>query len=157
MKICCFTGHRHIHANDIVRIPELLDGVLENLIRDGVRIFRAGGAVGFDTVCALKVLEKKNKYPDVTLELCLPCKDQTQTWSERDAHIYNYILEHADRVRYAREKYTPGCMHERNRMLVDGSDHCIAFCSSSHGGTAYTCAYALSKQVELINLYDMMK
>lgn len=156
MKTCCFTGHRDICAEDIVRLPEVLDTTLDRLIASGVGVFRAGGAVGFDTLCALKVLEKKKKDPKIRLELCLPCKDQTQGWPERDVNIYNYILSAADSVRYVGEKYVRGCMHVRNRMLVDGSDVCVTYCKESVGGTAYTCRYALKRGVELINLADVL-
>ena len=156
MKICCFTGHRDICAQDIVRLPHAIDATLDRLIASGFSVFRAGGAVGFDTVCALKVLEKKKEHPSVKLELCLPCKDQTNGWPQRDISIYKYILSAADSVKYVGEKYRSGCMHERNRMLVDGSDVCVAYCKESKGGTAYTCKYALKCKVELINLADLM-
>lgn len=157
MKICCFTGHRSISAENIIKLPALLDTTISHLIEKGVTTFRTGGAVGFDTLCALKVLEKKKSNPDILLELCLPCKNQTDGWSEMDKSIYNYIISNADRVRYAHEKYVSGCMHDRNRMLVRDSDWCVAYCSSSKGGTAYTVKYALSYGLELINLYELIK
>jgi len=153
-KICCFTGHRKIENEYMARMPEALDALLDKLISVGVSHFRAGGAVGFDTLCALKVIEKKRKNPELTLELCLPCRDQTKTWSEREVYIYDYILAEADSVSYAEESYTQECMFKRNRMLVDGADVCLAFCSSDHGGTAYTVSYAEKNGVRVINLYD---
>ncbi len=155
-KICCFTGHRRIADGHIIRLPQLIDEELERLIGEGFTVFRAGGALGFDTLAALKVLEKKKKY-DISLELCLPCLDQTLGWSEREKQIFKYIFERADAVRYAEKHYTTGCMYKRNRMLVDGADLCLAFLSSSRGGTAYTCSYALSRGVELINLFDRIE
>lgn len=155
--VCCFTGHRRIYENHILKLPEVLSRTLDALIDKGVRTFRAGGAIGFDSLCALKVLEKKRSHPDVRLELCLPCRDQTSGWSERERYVYGYILERADAVRYAEERYVRGCMYKRNRMLVDGADYCVAFLAKNEGGTAYTCKYALSKGVELINLYDEME
>lgn len=152
--ICCFTGHRSIAPEYMIKLPALIGETLDTLVCRGVRVFRAGGAVGFDTLCALKVLEKKKTSPEIKLELCLPCRDQTRGWNESYRKIYDYILERADSVRYAHIKYTPTCMHDRNRMLVDGSDFCVAFCTSSSGGTAYTCSYALKCGTELINLYD---
>ncbi len=158
-KICCFTGHRNIADSHILRMPELLDRQLDELIKSGFSVFRAGGAIGFDTLCALKVLDKKRSYPDlsITLELCLPCTDQTNGWNDRDKHIYNYILERADKVRYAHELYVNGCMFDRNRMLVDGADLCLAYLASSKGGTAFTCSYAKKKGVALINTFDLLK
>ncbi len=156
-KICCFTGHRRIAENHILRLPGILTKTIDALIEKGVRTFRAGGAVGFDTLCALKVLETKMEHPDVRLELILPCRDQTSGWSEREKYVYGYILERADAVRYASERYASGCMYKRNRMLVDGSDYCVAFLAKGEGGTAYTCRYALAEGVELINLFDEME
>lgn len=156
-KICCFTGHRKIAEDHILRLPENLSHTLDELIERGVTVFRAGGAIGFDTICALKVLEKKRTYPDIRLELCLPCRDQTNGWSEREKYVYNYVLERADSVRYAENYYVSGCMYKRNRMLVDGADFCVAFLAKNEGGTAYTAKYALSKGVELINLFNGME
>ena len=153
-RICCFTGHREIKDEYILRLPEMLDSLLDKLIAKNVTIFRAGGARGFDTLCALKVLEKKKSNPDIRLELCLPCRDQTQNWGNQDAAVYNYILSHADAVSYAYENYTKGCMFKRNRMLVDGADICVAFCSSDRGGSAYTVSYAEQIGVPTVNLFD---
>ena len=57
--ICCFTGHRRIRPEIMPELSALLDRVLDTLINDGVTEFRTGGAVGFDTLAALKVLEKR--------------------------------------------------------------------------------------------------
>ena len=77
-KICMFTGHRYIEPERIVLLPRELDELLERLIGEGYLDFRCGGAQGFDTIAALKVLEKKKIYPDVKLHLFLPCREQTR-------------------------------------------------------------------------------
>lgn len=152
-KICCFTGHRQIPSELVVRLPERLDDLLEQLIADGYREFRCGGAQGFDTIAALKVLEKKKRYgEDIRLCLYLPCKDQTRGWSESAKRAYSMVLERADEVKFAADAYNSGCMHARNRGLVDGSDLCVAYCLSSHGGTAYTVLYARKQSVPVIML-----
>ena len=151
-KICMFTGHRYIEPERIVLLPRELDELLERLIGEGYLDFRCGGAQGFDTIAALKVLEKKKTYPDVNLHLFLPCRDQTRGWSEAAKRAYSIVLERADSVCYASENYTPNCMHARNRAMVDGSDLCVAYCTSSHGGTAYTVLYARKQGVEVICL-----
>jgi len=156
-KICCFTGHRKIAEDHILRLPEKLSHTLDGLIEQGVTVFRAGGAIGFDTLAALKVLEKKKDHPEIRLELMLTCHDQTRGWSEREKYVYNYILERADSARYAELRYVRGCAYKRDRMLVDGADVCVAFLAKNEGGTAYTAKYALSKGVELINLFDGME
>lgn len=149
-KICTFTGHRHIDADRIVLLPGKLDALLDKLISEGYRDFRCGGAQGFDTIAALKVLEKKKLFPDVKLHLFLPCRDQTRGWPENAKRAYTVVLERADSVTYTSESYTPSCMHERNRAMVDGSQLCVAYCTSSHGGTAYTLLYARREGVETL-------
>ena len=125
--ICCFTGHRDIDARHILQLPALLDREIEKLIVCGVDTFRGGGAVGFDMLSELKVIEKKKKYSFIRLELILPCRDQTKKWNEHSRAVYEYIASEADRIEYITDLYTPTCMRERNRALVDGSDFCLAF------------------------------
>ncbi len=153
----CFTGHRNIDKKDAVKIPGELKRILEELIARGARRFKAGGAMGFDTVAALCVLELKEKHPDISLVLALPCRDQTRGWSEDSKAVYDYILTKAARVEYVTDSYTSWCMHERNRRLVNGSQVCIAYLTQSSGGTAYTYGYALEKGLEVINIADRIK
>ncbi len=152
IEAVCFTGHRFIRRSNALPIPTKLKGVLETLIERGAYRFRAGGAIGFDTVAALCVLELREKHPHIKLELILPCRDQTKSWSEQEKQIYNYILSQASTVEYVTDRYTPWCMHERNRRLVNGSQVCIAYLTESRGGTAYTYSYAIKKGLEVINI-----
>ncbi len=152
----CFTGHRQIAYADAVKLPGLLEQVLPELIERGAVTFRTGGAIGFDTVAALKVLELKERYPHIRLELILPCRNQTEFWEEAAVRTYRYILEHADSVRFLFDTYFDGCMLERDRRLVEGSDVCVAYCKRSRGGTAYTFTHALRAGLEVVNLNDLI-
>lgn len=154
IEAVCFTGHRQIEQSDAYSIPTRLKELLSHLIARGAHRFRAGGAIGFDTVAALCVLELKETYPDISLELVLPCQDQTKSWNGQDRAVYDYILSQADTVEYVTETYKPWCMHERNRRLVNESQVCIAYLKHSTGGTAYTYSYALQKNIEVINLAE---
>ena len=154
IETVCFTGHRHIERSDAFSIPTRLKAILTELISGGAKRVRAGGAIGFDTGAALCVIELKESYPDISLELVLPCRDQTKSWEERDRIVYDYILSQASSVEYVTEHYTPWCMHERNRRLVNESQACIAYLKQSKGGTAYTYSYALQKNLEVINLAE---
>ena len=158
-KTCCFTGHRKISKEKLGELEELLDATLDKFVRAGIVNYRAGGALGFDTIAAERVLKLKEREdaPKVTLELILPCKDQTKGWTSDDIKRYEDILSRADKVVFLHESYTKGCMHERNRALVDGSEVCLAYCTSKEGGTAYTVAYAEKTDVAVINLARLMK
>lgn len=156
IRTVCFTGHRSIETAHALRLPAMLDAHIRTLIDRGARDFRAGGALGFDMLAALKVLEIKGVLPDVPIRLvlCLPCRDQTRGWDEPSRRAYRYVLDRADEVHYTADSYTPTCMLERDRALVDGSDACVAYCVRNRGGSFYTCSYALKRNVELINLAD---
>ena len=152
----CFTGHRSIEPEKACSIFNALSQMLHALIRHGATHFYAGGALGFDTIAALTVLRLKKTYPHIKLCLILPCKNQTKMWGDSDRAIYESILANADSVAYVSDTYTSQCMHERNRRLVDSTDFCIAFCEHNGGGTAYTMAYALKSEKELVNLSDFI-
>ena len=152
MKTCCFTGHRHIERDHLGRLPSLLEQEILRLLSEGVTVFRNGGAIGFDTVAALKVIAMRQVYPQMELEMWLPCRDQAARWPQEQRECYDYILSQADRVRYISERYTRFCMLERDRRMVDGSDVCVAYCLRTSGGTGYTCQYALHSGVELRNI-----
>ena len=152
-RSCCFTGHREIPASDAERLSTILRKYIKGLYeRKGIRRFFAGGALGFDTFAALAVLDLREQGIEVELCLLLPCRDQDKFWSARDRAVYKDILARADSVEYISEKYTPWCMHERNRALVDRSSVCVAYHTHSGGGTAYTVEYARSHLIEVYNV-----
>jgi len=150
----CFTGHRKIpqEQKDVVALRLKIE--ITKLIENGYRYFGAGGALGFDTLAAQTVLELKTEYPDVKLILVLPCLSQTRGWSARDIEIYEEIKNKADKVVYTSQEYTRGCMHKRNRHLVDNSSVCICYLTESTGGTAYTVNYAKEKGLMTINVAE---
>lgn len=150
--VCCFTGHRNIPTEQMDRLYALLDETILALREKGVRTFRAGGAMGFDTVAALRVLYLKSIGHDLELALVLPCRDQSSRWSKNAVLDYNFILSRADSIVYLYDTYNRFCMLERDRALVDGSGYCVSYLTQNRGGTAYTVSYALKKHLELINL-----
>ena len=151
-QTACFTGHRNVPSEYAEALAENLRKTLIEQINRGYRNFEAGGALGFDTLAAQAVLELRNEYPDVKLILVLPCLSQTRGWSVEDVKIYESIKSRADSVIYTSQEYTRGCMHKRNRYLVDNSSLCICYLTECAGGTAYTVKYAQKNDVEIINL-----
>ena len=149
---CCFTGHRQISPEIMTTLATELKSVLLQLIGDGFRFFCAGGALGFDTLAAETVLHLKMQYPKIRLILVLPCYEQTRGWKSEDVRRYEAIRQKADKVIYIAEHYTRGCMHLRNRYLVDYSAVCVAYCMRPTGGSAYTMAYARRQGVPVIRL-----
>lgn len=150
----CFTGHRKIQSENIAEAIRAIDELISELSAQGSVDFYAGGAIGFDTIAALCVLSAQEDGKDVRLHLILPCKDQTRGWSAEHLEKYNFIMSAASSVEYVSEEYVRGCMHKRNRALVDAADICVAYYNGeASGGTAYTVRYAKSQGVEVRNVY----
>ena len=125
--------------------------ILIDLIETGYQYFGAGGALGFDTLAAQTILELKADYPHIKLILVLPCLSQADGWSSHDQDIYEHIKTAADKVVYTSREYSKGCMHKRNRHLVDNSSICVCYLTENTGGTAYTVEYAKRMNLPVIN------
>lgn len=152
---CCFTGHRALPPEERGAIAYQLEQTVIMLIQAGIRFFGAGGARGFDTLAAQTILKLRRKYPHIKLILVLPCLSQTQGWRDEDIKVYESIKTAADKVTYTSEKYTQGCMHKRNRHLVDHSSICVCYLTEDRGGTAYMVNYAKKQGLKVINLADV--
>lgn len=144
---CFFTGHRYISLQDTAYIKSEIIRLCEELINNhNVNTFIAGGALGFDTIAALTVLELKKKYPHIKLHLYFPCTDQTKKWTERQKELWEKIKCDADNYRYiTNSEYVNGCMQLRNRAMVEDAYYGIAYCTKNFGGTASTVKFAAEK------------
>lgn len=151
-QTCCFTGHRIIPPDQLNEVQERLKKAILSSIHAGYRYFGAGGALGFDTLAAQQVLSLKKDFPNIKLILVLPCKSQTRGWDQDDIDVYERIKSSADKVVYTSENYYSGCMHKRNRHLVDNSSLCICYLTENSGGTHYTVQYAEQNALDIVNV-----
>ncbi len=150
-QTCCFTGHRQIPQEERKRIVDKLEGIIISLYQRGVCYYGAGGALGFDALAARTVLRLRESCPGMKLILVLPCLTQTRGWRPEDVAEYEHIKAQADKVVYTAQQYTPGCMHKRNRHLVDHSGVCVCYLTREKGGTAYTVNYAKKQGLNVVN------
>lgn len=156
-RSCCFTGHRALPKDLIPEIKALLKSEIITLIEKGYTDFYAGGALGFDTLAALSVLELKKDYPHIKLHIIMPCADQTIKWNKADIAVFESIRESADEVVCLAPRYFNGCMMIRNRHMVDASSAVIAYLTEVNGGSAATVKYASRKNVPVINIAEKLK
>jgi hypothetical protein len=64
------------------------------------------------------------------------------------------LLPRCDDVITLQGKYTPDCMHKRNRYMVDRANHLLAvYDGSGKGGTAYTVHYAQRKRRQILTIH----
>ena len=155
----CFTGHRPnllpfklINDDEnFLQFKSKLTEVVLNLINKGYTNFISGMALGIDTICAELILELKQKYTNLKLICCLPCKNQDRFWSKPDKIKYQSILKNADKIIYAVNKnYCTGCLQLRNKMMVDYSEIVVAVYYGFSGGTKQTIEYAKLQNKEII-------
>ena len=152
---CAFTGHRpkrfsfgyDENTAAFIQLQNVLSETIEQFIRTGITKFYTGMALGVDTWAAMAVLEKRKVYPHVQLVAVLPCETQADRWSTAQRERYfDFILPECDDVITLQTGYTPSCMQERNKYLVDHSDYLLAVYDGGDSfSTAYTVQYAKAK------------
>lgn len=151
---CCFSGHRAVARELVPELEKKLDAAVARLKGEGVKRFVCGGAVGFDTLAAQAVLRAKKTDPGVLLILALPCPEQAEKWSEKSRAVYQETVRAADVVYVVSPEYSPGCMHKRNRFMVDSSSRCVYYLTKNSGGTFSTVEYARKTGLKLIPLAE---
>lgn len=152
---CCFTGHRDL-GSDFSK--QNLRMAIESLIERGVKIFIAGGALGFDTEAALEVLRQRKAGKDVQLHVYVPCLEQDKYWKFQQKWMYKKILHHADYVDMPQNYYNNQCMKIRNYKMVENSSYVITYYNGKYySGTGQTYRYATKLGHEIINLCQNFK
>ena len=156
---CAFTGHRPSlyrfgfdeEHPDCLKIKLLMAQKIGELISGGVKNFLSGMALGADIWAAEIVLGFRESDPEIKLTAVIPCETQADKWSAEQRERYFNILAECDETVYIRRHYTPSCMFERNRYLIDNSDVLLAvYNGCKKGGTAFTVRYAKSLGKEVI-------
>jgi len=149
---CAFTGHRPKSfpwkydetAPDCVLLKEILQREIRTLAeKRGVTTFLSGMALGVDLWSPQIVLDLRAENPALRLDCILPCEGQEVKWETSMQDQYHAILAQADDVIYVNREYTPKCMLERNRYLVEYSSILLAVYNGvRRSGTGATVRYA---------------
>lgn len=155
-KTCFFTGHRIISNTAKPTLRSRVKELCIDLIKNkNVTDFICGGALGFDTLTAMTIIELKEEYPSIKLHLYFPCTDQSAKWSFYDKKIWDSIKLLADDYKYITDMpYMAGCMQLRNKAMVNDSNFGIAYCNRTFGGTYSTVKYAQEQGKNIIIISD---
>ena len=113
--------------------------------------------MGFDTIAAKAVIRFRLTHPDCRLHLIIPCKNQSERWSDRQRSMYDYTLFAADTVRFLSEEYTDNCMRRRNAELAKLSDIVIAYVGRESSGAGQTVRFAKAEGKRVYNLYPTLE
>lgn len=150
---CAFTGHRNLSPERLSALEPELKRLISLLASHQVHTFVTGGALGFDTLAAATVINlRRGEFPHIKLVLALPCPDQADRWSAADRALYLDIKQNADEVVVLSPAYTAGCMHKRNRYMVDRSSFLIGYVERPSGGSFSTLQYAQKQGLHIQNL-----
>jgi len=160
---CCFTGHRKLPEDKLEKITGKLDHAINLLAHVGYEYFICGGALGFDTLAAKRVLNAAKTRPNVHLVLALPCRNQTEKWVKEEDGIdavreYHRIKGLASAIYYIEDFYTPDCMNRRNRSMVERSSFCVAYYNGKfRSGAGQTFRMAKKEGMKIYNIFDLVK
>lgn len=153
-KSCCFTGHRNLPTSKTQEIADRTANEIRKLIvNHGVRFFRVGGAIGYDTLAAKVLFHlKETEFPHIRVILVYPFDGFSSRWAPTQrAEFERLWLKYDKRICIgtgaSREVYLA-----RDRHLADSSAYCIAYCTRNYGGTAYTVRYAKRQGLEIRNI-----
>ena len=156
--ICCFSGHRVVLNAEREAAITLAKAKILSLYSAGTRIYRTGGALGWDTMMANLLFHLRDSgLSGLRVVLVYPYDGFTRAWPELEQIRYDERLHLYDDVVRVSEKTFRGVYHARNRALVDGSDFCIAYQTKDSGGTAYTTKYARARGVEVFNIAEEVR
>ena len=161
---CCFTGYRAqklpwgFQEQD-QRCRELKVRIwlaLQEAYDAGYRHFLCGMAQGSDLYFCQETLLLRQRYGDVTLEAVVPCLGQDKSWPTEVKRQYRELLERCDVRTLLQREYTPQCMLQRNRYMVDHSSLLLAVFDGRSGGTAATVSYARHQGLHIVTLPPVM-
>lgn len=159
---CAFTGHRpksfpwkSDEADpNCVLLKKVLVVQISELADRGVTDWFSGMALGVDIWSAEIVLSLREKNPTLRLHCVLPCEGQEDKWSISEQERYHAVLRQADEVFYVNRTYSPKCMLERNRHMVDRAAILLAVYNGvQRSGTGATIRYArkLGREIFLVD------
>lgn len=155
---CAFTGYRPAKMPfgydeldpRCIDFKKRLTGTILMLIDQGYSHFLSGGAMATDIFAAEAVLELKERYPHITLEMVSPFDGQADRWNSVYRARHDELFDLADVVTVVSHDYTRNCMFLRNRYLVTNADLLVAAFDGQEGGTKMTVEMARREGVQVL-------
>lgn len=152
-----FTGHRPdklggYGESELGReVKQALHTALaERLAKYGTELVAMSGmALGVDQWAAEACVEL-----GIPFIAAIPCWGQDSKWPRASKLVYERLLWKAkDSICVTQNTYTPSCMRDRNRYMVDWCDELLAVWDGSSGGTEWCIRYAHGKAKPVKNVH----
>lgn len=157
-KTVCFTGHRPeklpgggLSDSSVVRrIKSVLYSQIADAVSAGYDTFITGMQRGVDLWAGEAVLYHASSCSEkLHLVAALPYRSMGDSFKGEDKWIFGRIMRAAEKTVVLSEKYTPVCMKDRNRFMVDNSSRLIAVMENERSGTGQTLRYAEKQGLEI--------
>ena len=154
--VVSFIGHRDIEDKD--GVYRKIIAIMRELITCRVaNVFLFGSRSDFDSLCVKAAKELKAEFPHVE-RIYVRAEYPVISDSYREYRLEDYddtffpeSLQGAGKAVYV----------ERNKLMIDSADVCVFYCdmhaaTETVSGTRLAFRYALSKQKQVINLFDAL-
>ncbi len=126
MKSAFFTGHRNV-----TNIESQVNQLIQLAKQQGVEHFYCGMALGTDSIAA-RMLTAQN----IPWTAVIPFIGQESRWSESQKKEYTKLLLHTHHQIILYAEYTASSYHERNQIMIESSEICLAvYDGRNNGGT----------------------
>lgn len=103
-----------------------------------------------------EILIELRKTHNIKIIAVIPCLGQELQWKPEQQKRYHKILKQCDEKIILNDHYTPTCMNDRNKFMVDHSSVCIACWNGKPSGTGNTIRFSKENgnKVRIINPED---
>ena len=159
-QTACLTGYRpdklpwryDENKDNCIQFKIDLKKTFIGAINYGLKTFLTGMAEGFDMI-ATEILISLRRIYSIQIIAVIPCIGQEKKWSTPQQKRYYKILSNCDEKIILNKYYTPTCMIERNKFMVEHSSVVIACYSGLAGGTRSTIKLAKenNSKIKIIN------
>ena len=163
-ETCCLTGHRPKSLpwgydetkQSCIDFKKDLHQKFLYALNLGKKCFLTGMAEGFDMIGTEILIQLRKEHKQIKIIAVVPCKNQEIKWSEKQQQRYKNILKECNEIIILSDVYTPTCMNDRNKYMVDKSSLVIACFNGKSSGTGNTIKLAQMNncQIEILNPND---
>ncbi len=140
MKTVVFIGHNECYNLS----EEKLNSAIINCVNSGVTNFLSGGQGRFDRICARKIFDLKNFYPNIKNSLVIPYP----TFNVFNKQLFDEIILPDGFEKFHYKAAIP----ERNKYMVRNSDIAICYITHDWGNAVKTYTFAIKNNLQIITL-----
>lgn len=160
----CFSGYREekfkfkFSPSDskYAKLENTLRNIIKYVVTKGFKTFYCGMCYGFDIMAGEIVIEQKALGNNINLIAVIPFEEQAKSFTKSWRKRYYNLLEASDKVITLQPKYKKGCYQRRNKYMANRSSILICYYNGDKGGTKNMIDYCKLKNLEIINLKDIL-